>query len=63
MIDVMVLAGQYLMEERPKMENFRQATVAKQLGINVDESQLHNAIYDINLMVDIYKEVTVEFQK
>jgi DNA polymerase-3 subunit epsilon len=57
-IDVMVLASQYLMEQRPKMENFKLATVAKELGINIDETKLHDAQYDISLTKAIYILVT-----
>lgn len=57
-IDVMVLAGAYLLEERSSMDNFKQATVAKHLGITVDETQLHNACYDVEIMREIYKYIT-----
>ena len=53
-IDIMVLASQKLMNERPEMENFQLKTVAKQLGIEIDESKLHDASYDIELTKDIY---------
>lgn len=54
-IDVMVLASQYLITERHLMENFKQSTVAKHIGIEVDESRLHDALYDVELMMKIYK--------
>ena len=47
--DVMVLATPYLSEKRAEMENFKQGTVAKALGINVDDSKLHDALYDIEI--------------
>lgn len=53
-LDVMVLAGQYLINERPSMNSFKLKRVAKELGIIVDESQLHNAAYDIELTRQIY---------
>lgn len=56
-IDVMVLAGQHLMNDRHKMIDFKQGTVAKWLGIEVDESKLHDAEYDINICRQIYKKV------
>lgn len=37
------------------MENFKLATVAKFMGINVDEEALHDAFYDIYLTREIYK--------
>ena len=39
------------------MENFKLMTVAKELGINVDESKLHNAEYDIYLTEKIWQIV------
>lgn len=54
-IDVMVLASQKLMNERSNMIDFKQSTVAKQVGIVVDETRLHDAEYDVNLMIGIYK--------
>lgn len=56
-IDVMSLAGEHLKEERAEMENFKQGTVAKHLGIPVDEEKQHDALYDIRLMRQIYKEL------
>jgi len=57
-IDVMVLASNKLKAERSKMTDFKQKTVAKQLGIDVDESKLHNAEYDIDLCINIFKLVS-----
>lgn len=57
-LDVYILASEYLKEVRPQMENFKLHTVAKQLGIEVDESKLHQADYDIDLTIQIYKIVT-----
>lgn len=56
--DAMVLASYKLMGVRHTMENFKQSTVAKQLGIKVDETKLHDAEYDVNLLIQIYKSVT-----
>jgi DNA polymerase III subunit epsilon len=57
-IDVMVLATQYLMDRRAKMENFKLATVAKEMGVTMDESRLHDASYDLYLTKAIYEIVT-----
>ena len=57
-IDVAVLAGEYLKETRLNMENFKLMTVAKELGIEVDESKLHDANYDNYLTKEIYGIVT-----
>lgn len=51
--DVMVLATPYLSEKRAEMENLKQGTVAKALGINVDDSKLHDALYDIEICKQI----------
>lgn len=56
-IDVMVLAGQRLMNDRPNMTDFKLNTVAKHLGVVVDETRLHDAQYDIELTRDVYKIV------
>jgi DNA polymerase-3 subunit epsilon len=56
-IDVMVLASNYLKDKRSEMENFNLATVAKFLGIEVDDKKTHNALYDIELTKQIYEIV------
>lgn len=53
-LDVMVLAAEKLKNERHLMTDFKLSTVAKHLGINVDDSQLHNAIYDIEITRQAY---------
>jgi len=53
-IDCMVLASNKLRKVRSQMENFKLMTVAKQLGIEVDKSKLHDAEYDIYLTREIY---------
>ena len=57
-LDVMTLANQYLIERRPKMINFKLATVAQTVGIEVDEAKLHDANYDIELTRAVYSIVT-----
>lgn len=58
-IDVMVLASHHLANRRKDMENFKLATVAKFMGVNVDDEALHDAFYDIYLTREIYKMITV----
>lgn len=53
-IDVMTLAGQHLIDKRHEMKNFRQGTVAETLGIEVDQMKLHDSLYDIEIMKQIY---------
>ncbi len=56
-IDVMVLASHKLIGERSKLANFQLKTVATYLGIQIDESKLHDALYDIELTQKIYEIV------
>lgn len=57
-IDVMVLATPFLAAQRPHMENFKQSTVAKALGIQVDDTRLHDAEYDIQICKAIFDIVS-----
>lgn len=57
-IDVIILAQAYLMNYRPDMKDFKQGTVAAQLGIALKEENLHDALYDIEICHEIYKIVT-----
>ena len=57
-IDCFVLASNKLRKERVNLENFKQGTVAKYLGIAVDESKLHDAKYDIFICMEIFKRVS-----
>ena len=54
-LDAYVFASQKLLQQRHKMKDFQLRTVAKELGITIDEEQLHNAMYDIYLTRKIYK--------
>ena len=57
-IDAMILASDYLQDERKNLLNFQLRTVAAYLGIAVDETKLHDAQYDIYLTYEIYKIVS-----
>lgn len=57
-LDVLVLASQYLIDRRRNMPTFKLKRVAKELGLEVDESKLHDAKYDIELTRQIYRIVT-----
>lgn len=61
-VDVMVLAQALMMDIRTTMENFKQGTVAKTLGITVDEAELHDALYDIHICFEIYKKLMERMQ-
>ena len=55
--DCMVLATPFLMDKRKAMIDFKQSTVAKALGIEVEAEKLHDASYDIILCHAIYDKV------
>jgi len=57
-IDVMVLASEALKNKRHTMIDFKLKTVARELGIAVDEGKLHDAAYDIELTRQIYHTLT-----
>lgn len=57
-LDVSIQASEYLINRRAKMLNFKLKTVAKELGLEVDEERLHDAEYDIKLTRSIYRIVT-----
>lgn len=59
-IDVMVLAAWGLSSERHLMENFKLMTVAKKLGIEIDESKLHDGLYDVQLTRHVLKIITAK---
>lgn len=56
--DVMVLATPFLAERRAEMANFQLSTVARFLGVTVEEKALHDASYDIYLTKSIFDIVT-----
>lgn len=56
-LDVMVLASKYLMEQRPNMPSFQLKTVAAFAGIEIDETKLHDATYDIDITRQLYYKV------
>ena len=56
-IDVMVLATNFLLECRPNLTNFKLSTVSDFLGLEVDQTKLHDAEYDINLTYLVYQIV------
>ena len=54
-IDVMGMAAVHLMERRADMQDFKLLTVAKALGLTVDETKLHDAKYDIALTRQMFQ--------
>ena len=56
-LDVFILATQKLMGIRHTMADFKLRTVAETLGIVIDESKLHDAMYDIEITREILKRL------
>jgi DNA polymerase-3 subunit epsilon len=56
-LDVFIMASFKLMKVRQWLPDFKQGTVAKALGIEVDDSQLHSAKYDLWVLMEIYKKL------
>lgn len=56
-LDAMILASYYLMPDRAKMPSFKLKRVAIWLGIKIDESRLHDAVYDCELTWAVYNKV------
>ena len=56
-ICIMRLAHDHLLDRRGSMLNFKQVETAKALGIEVEEDRLHEAMYDIELSILIYKAI------
>jgi len=53
-IDVMDLAAFKLMMDRPNMENFKQSTVCKYLGIK-QTGDIHEALNDVRMTRELFK--------
>ncbi len=56
-LDVYVLTTPALASVIAEMKDFKQGSVAKALGIEVDDSKLHDALYDIEICMAIYDKV------
>ena len=54
-LDVYILSTHFLLAEYADLNDFKLATVARHLGIAVEENSLHDALYDVNLTREIYK--------
>lgn len=57
-MDVYVMATPHLINQRADMENFKLMTVAKTMGIEIDENRLHDATYDIELTRELFYKIT-----
>lgn len=56
-MDVYVMVTPFLMGVRNDMENFKLMTVARTMGIEINEDKLHDATYDIELTRDIFYKI------
>jgi len=54
-IDVMGMAAVAAMANRSRLENFKLTTVARALGLRVEESLAHDAHYDIQLTRSVFQ--------
>jgi exonuclease I len=54
----MVLASQYLINDRKSMPSFKLTRVAKTLGLEIDESQAHDALFDAKVTKSMYEIIT-----
>jgi len=57
-LDVQVLAAEYLIPRRHNMKAFKLKSVAKELGLVVEEDKLHDGVYDVYLTREIYRIIT-----
>jgi len=62
-LDVRILAARQFGPIRHTMPNFQLKTVARQIGIEVDESRLHDAVYDVELTYAIYTKLRLTKQE
>jgi DNA polymerase-3 subunit epsilon len=60
--DVMIMASVFLKDRRKLMPNFKLSTVAKELGMEVKDESLHDAVYDIELTEKIYNLIIFAYQ-
>lgn len=56
-IDLKTLAAYALRKKRSKLGKFRLIDVCRYMGIEIDESQVHNSTYDIGLCYHVYNEI------
>lgn len=54
-IDVMLLAAAKLAPKREEFKDFKLKTVAQYFGLQVEEKELHSALYDVHLTRELYK--------
>ena len=57
-IDVAGLAAEFLKDRRADLQNFKLLTVAETVGLKVDPTLAHDALYDVRLTREVYRVVT-----
>ena len=60
-IDIMLLTAYIAIGQRQKLENFKLVTVAKSLGYDIKEDELHDAVYDAKLTKYIFEILYNEY--
>lgn len=58
-LEVGTLALEYLQNFRSTMPNFKLGTVCSAIGIHVDVSQTHTALYDAKLAMQLYDKTKI----
>ena len=58
-VDVMTIWAYLLTAKRAQLNNFQLATVAKFIGINIDDSKVHDSMYDIEITREMYHKIVV----
>ena len=56
-IDVLSEASRYLTFYRPALLNFKLGTVAKAMGIETKEDELHDGLYDVKITFKIFNKI------
>jgi len=60
-LDLFILMGYACQNQRHKLDDLKLLTVAKSLGLTVDEEKLHDASYDVELVYDLYTIFSAEY--
>lgn len=58
-LDVSVLASMLFVEKRHLMNNFKLGTVARELGVDFNEDEAHNAFYDVRKTKECFEILTL----
>lgn len=60
-IDVLLLIGYFSMGQRDNLANYKLGTVAKSLGIPIEEEKFHSALYDVKVTREIFNMIRTEY--